>query len=134
MMKRLLGLGFVGFMIALAVVIGYRMSTDAMAVVIGVIFGVAASIPTSLLIIAATRRPAAEERRTRRDEPERQTPPIIVVSPGGLGNAWSSPPTSLPPPPPAGARRFRVVGEDGSLSTWDETMSAEGDAAEWDPW
>jgi hypothetical protein len=39
------------FSVALAVVIGNRMSTDAMAVVVGVACGVLASIPTSLLMI-----------------------------------------------------------------------------------
>ena len=54
-MRRIIGLAVVAGGITLAIVVGQRMSTDAMAVVIGVVFGVAASIPTSLLIVAATR-------------------------------------------------------------------------------
>jgi hypothetical protein len=44
------------FGLALAVIIGQRMSTDAMAVVIGVVVGVVASVPTSVLMVALLRR------------------------------------------------------------------------------
>lgn len=54
-MRKLTGLAVIIGVVALAVVIGQRMSTDAMAIIVGVVFGVAASIPTSLLVIAATR-------------------------------------------------------------------------------
>ncbi|MCB9131070.1 MAG: hypothetical protein H6647_09025 [Anaerolineales bacterium] len=54
-MRRVIGLTVLVAAVALAVVIGQRMSTDAMAVAVGVVFGVAASIPTSLLVVAATR-------------------------------------------------------------------------------
>ena len=75
-MKRLTGLAVVGGAVTLAIVIGQRMSSDAMAVIIGVVFGVAASIPTSLLIVAAT--------RGRRQETPRLSPdprPTIYVMP-----------------------------------------------------
>ena len=61
-MRLMIGLAIVAGGVTLAVVIGQRMSTDAMAVVVGVVFGVAASIPTSLLIVAATRGRRDESR------------------------------------------------------------------------
>ncbi len=123
-MRRLLGLGFIAFLVALAIVIGQRMSTDAMAVVIGVVFGVIASIPTSLLIIAATRRSAAERSSGERSYPERYVPPVIVVSPGAQQSSWL-PPTSNPPPlPPPSGRQFRIVGGDGWSEAWDDTVEA----------
>ena len=47
------------FGVTLAAIVGQRMSTDAMAVVIGVAVGVAASVPTSLLLVALLRRERA---------------------------------------------------------------------------
>ncbi len=126
-MKKLLGISLVVFVGTLAVVIGQRMSTDAMAVVIGVIFGVAASIPTSLLIIAATRRTANERPATRSSPPDRYVPPVIVVSPGGQESTWRPPGGTTPPLPSPSQRRFRIVGEDGSYRSWDDdSIEAEG--------
>ena len=123
-MKRLIPLILLGFGVALAFVIGQRMSTDAMAVVIGVAVGVAASVPTSLLLIALLRK----ERQPFRQEPSRempyaayppalpQQPNVIVLDPSqlaGMRNAQM--PTPLPPPeyaPDGGMRRLRVVGSD----------------------
>lgn len=123
-MKRLIPMMVLGFGIAMAIVIGQRMSTDAMAVVIGVAVGVAASVPTSLLLIALLRK----ERQSFRQEPPRempygaypaplpQQPNFIVLDPSqiaGIRNAQSQ--TPLPPPdvsPDGGMRRLRVVGSE----------------------
>lgn len=108
------------FVMVLAVIIGQRMSTDAMAVVIGVIFGVAASIPTSLLIVAVTRR-AAQDRamqgEQRYQQGQRAQPPVIVINPGGANaSPWFSP-FQQPALPPTmhgePTRRFHVVGDEG---------------------
>ncbi len=88
-MRLIIGLAIVAGGVTLAVVIGQRMSTDAMAVVIGVVFGVAASIPTSLLIVAATRGRRDESRYSSAaarsmgpdPRPPAVAPQIYVVSP-----------------------------------------------------
>ena len=115
--KRVLAAVGLVFVAVLAVIVGQRMSTDAMAVVIGVIFGVAASIPTSLLVVGVTRRVQErgmmEERRRYR---ERAQPPVIVVSPSGSNAApWFSPFQSPALPPSLHGeptRSFRVVGDE----------------------
>ena len=61
-MKKVLPLLMLGFGVALAVIIGQRMSTDAMAVVIGVAVGVAASVPTSLLLVTLCGAPQLPRR------------------------------------------------------------------------
>ncbi|HEY66483.1 MAG TPA: hypothetical protein G4O02_18180 [Caldilineae bacterium] len=127
-MKRVLAVSFVLFVITLAVVIGQRMSTDAMAVVIGVIFGVVASIPTSLLIMAASRRSSQDHSTMSPSYPDRYFPPVIIVNPNELGTRWapSAPgPESLPPP---SHRRFRIVGDDGEVDLWDDDFI---DARDW---
>ena len=132
-MRRVIGLAIVAGGVALAVVVGQRMSTDAMAVVVGVVFGVAASIPTSLLIVAATRGRRDEARYSSAaarsmgpdPRPPAVAPQIYVISPpmqhpSQAAAPWQIPGGMLPqlPPPQNGyfpadsSRRFKVVGED----------------------
>ena len=75
----LLAMGL-AFSVALAWVVGQRLSGEAMAVVIGVMAGVVASIPTSLIVVwFASRSPV---RRTPMDVPARPAPePRIMLMP-----------------------------------------------------
>ena len=73
-MKKLVAVILVAFAVTLAVVVGNRMSTDAMAVVIGIVCGVGASIPTSLLIMAVTSR-----RETREERGQASFPPVVIA-------------------------------------------------------
>jgi hypothetical protein len=134
--KRVLAGVAVVFVAVLAVIIGQRMSTDAMAVVIGVIFGVAASIPTSLLVAAVTRR--AQGRRVEEEwgPRERAQPPVIVVNPGGSQAApWFSPyQTPALPPSLHGepTRSFRVVGGE-EIAVDGESGDSRSEATSRDP-
>lgn len=125
MSRKWFGVGVTLFLITLAVVIGLRLDTEAMAVVIGVIFGVAASIPTSLIIVAIMWR--REQRAAygrngplRRAGKEALPPSVVIVSPGSVGPA--SPyrqPAYLPQSDWQGGqppRQFRVVGEPDEAS------------------
>lgn len=103
---KVVGLCAVAFSVALAVVVGNRMSAEAMAVVIGVVCGVAASIPMSALILAMSRRThsTAEGRR----EP---SPPVVIVTsqpPAQVQPTW---PASTSPAIPA-PREYRIVGDE----------------------
>lgn len=107
------------FVVSLAVVAGKQMSTEAMAVVIGIVCGVAASIPTALLLVVAlTRRD-----RQRLEEVERQArqasyPPVVVIQ-GGIPQSLPTGSQAgywpVPPPGPPMQRRFHVVGGDDLL-------------------
>ena len=106
-MKKVVTVAVIAFAVTLAVIIGKRMSTDAMAVVIGVACGVMASIPTSLLILAESGRRGEREVRQRRAD----YPPVVIVNPG------SNQPRYLQPPYPAPLiqgqeRQFRVIGDE----------------------
>jgi hypothetical protein len=112
--KRIGILLALAFVVALAVVVGTRLSSDAIAVLVGVVAGVAASIPTALLLIVVTRRGDADDEDDYYEERRRDSPPVIVVAPG-------SGPQMLPqyvggPESQFGAgparRRFRVMGYD----------------------
>lgn len=120
-MNKLIPLTLLVFAGVLAFVIGQRMSTESMSVVIGVVVGVAASIPTSLLIASLMRRaqPASPPPLESRPPPSAQ--PMIIVNPVAQtphltsGSGWQMPnqydavetPSLLPLP-----RRFRIIGAD----------------------
>ena len=105
--------GAFAFVIALAVVVGFRMSSEAMAVVVGVIAGVAASIPTSLIVVwLALRAQAAAAPPTPR---EPQEPRIIIVNaapPAPAAQPLLSPPSRMNPYAgvPQPPRQFTVIG------------------------
>ncbi len=125
-MKRVIIPVMLGFGVTLALVIGQRMTTDAMAVVLGVAVGVAASVPTSILLVALVRR-AQRESGGRLEPaqaaqaayalPPQQQPNIIVLNPGDLLGQRNGQSAYLPQPPvellqDAGLRRLRVVGDE----------------------
>jgi hypothetical protein len=107
-MKKWLAFLVVVSAVGLGVVVGNRLSVDAMAVVVGVVCGVGASIPTSLLLVLVMGR------RGRREEQRRMGyPPVVVVNSGSQGRYGPQGPY-LPPGPgwESAPRQFRVVGEE----------------------
>ena len=109
-MKKVATITLIAFAVTLAVIIGQRMSTDAMAVVVGVACGVLASIPTSLLILAVSGRRGGE----REVRQQRDYPPVVIVNPGNNQSRY------LQPPYPASQiqeqeRQFRVIGDEDAL-------------------
>lgn len=110
-MKKLWFLAAV-FLAGLGVVIGNRMSTEAMGVVVGVVLGVAASIPMVLIILLFLGR------RDKKEEERRQAayPPVIVVTGSG-----QTQPMRAPYLPPAnyggdGQRAFTLIGDEDTVS------------------
>jgi hypothetical protein len=101
------------FVASLAVIVGNRLSDEALAVLAGAVCGVGAAIPTSLIIVSVTRR----RTETRVQTPARQNqgayPPVVVVTPPGgqqqqMPRGWDMLPPSLSTP---ASRQFTVVGE-----------------------
>ena len=124
--KLIVLLGLVAFAVSLAIVVGQRMSAEAMAVIIGVVAGVSASIPTSLIVVWFALRLRAPEpqpveaRVMTEREPRPAEPRIVVVAPpapqpsyapSGYGRAYDPgmlPMAALPRQPMQ--RRFTVIG------------------------
>ncbi|MGD9100479.1 MAG: hypothetical protein PVF45_08360, partial [Anaerolineae bacterium] len=95
--------GAVAFGVALAVVVGVRLDQAALAVVVGVVCGVGASIPTSLLIVSLMRR---QDQKTWGERPRAvQSPPVVVVAPP---HAPQLPQPVRWPEPVSAQRRFTV--------------------------
>jgi hypothetical protein len=109
--------GFVAltFAVTLAVIIGNRLSDEALAVLAGAVCGVGAAIPTSLLIIAIMRRrdrPPEEwsnPHQPHPNQPQGVYPPVIVVTPSNAQQqpGWNGYPPSLTTPI---QREFTIVG------------------------
>ncbi|MDE3091258.1 MAG: hypothetical protein KGJ80_17960 [Chloroflexota bacterium] len=124
-MRNGLVLAGIAFAVALAVLVGNRLSNEAMAVVVGAVCGIGASVPVSLaLVIAASRNWGREEapRETGADYAARHyappPPQILVVSPpqaNVTGYPFASAPYYLPPTidaAPYGAREFKIIGDE----------------------
>ena len=116
----------VAFAVTLAVVVGNRLSEEALGVLAGAVCGVGAAIPTSLIVVAVSRRQRDEgssrqtgaREREMDYEPRHAYPPVVVVSPdrgqfqsqrwgGSGGGHLDYRPAS---PSPRKERRFTVVG------------------------
>ena len=114
----------VAFAVALAVIVGNRLSDEAMAVVVGAVCGISASVPVSVaLVIAASRnwgRDVAEGPRevgydygAHRYAP--QPPQILVVSPPAQAPyTYPSNQYYLPPGAPdvGSPRNFKIIGDE----------------------
>jgi hypothetical protein len=121
-MKRFLFIAGLVFVITLAVVMGVRMSPDALAVVIGIICGVMASIPTSAMLVWVMRQRDKQEAQLGQLRPYGgQYPPVVVVNGQGT-NGYTTPygATALTAgPPPATGRNFKVIGQENTETVGD---------------
>ena len=124
-MKKLLFIAGIGFVITLGVVMGTRMSPDALAVVIGIICGVLASIPTSAMLVWVMRqRDKQVEMQMGQLRPfGGQYPPVVVVNGQGTNGGYASPFAPIlsagTPPPPMSGRQFKVIGQENTESVGD---------------
>ncbi|MBN1219237.1 MAG: hypothetical protein JXM69_09945 [Anaerolineae bacterium] len=121
-MKKFLSITGTVFAISLAIVMGIRMSPDAMAVVIGIICGVLASIPTSTLLVWVMRQREKQlETQSGQSRYFNQFPPVVVVNgqgPNGYHNGTYAPPLPAGPISP-GSRNFKVIGQENTETTGD---------------
>lgn len=124
-MKRVVLLALVVIGCVVVWRLGGRLSADAVGMAIGILLGVLASIPTSLLILANSRqRKDHDDEQWERVAPERTQPiyqpPVIVLTghppPMVTPSSTVGQPIDAWPPQPS-ARHFKIVGE---LERWAE--------------
>lgn len=110
----------IAFAIGLAIVVGNRLSNDAMAVVVGTVCGISASIPVSIgLVIASSSNWGKSERARDVGDAygmyryaERMQPPVVIMSPQ-MPYGYSPNPYTLPAPmssPTIESREFKIIG------------------------
>ncbi|MBI3914374.1 MAG: hypothetical protein HY327_09350 [Chloroflexi bacterium] len=117
--KSLLLIG-IAFAVTLAVVVGNRLSNDSMAVLVGALCGISASIPACVALIIAMNRNWGRGNVQREEpaaypNPYRQPPVIFVAPPQAAPNAFTNTPYFLPPQLNDGAyptRDFKIIGEE----------------------
>lgn len=115
-LKVFAGLVALTFAITLALVVGNRLTNEALAVLAGAVCGVGAAIPTSLIIVAISRRQREEIHEEpltyqRGAYPQGAYPPVVIVTPQGgqpqQPYGWNGIPPSLST---QSQREFTVVG------------------------
>jgi hypothetical protein len=128
-MKNGIILAGIVFAVALAVTVGNRLSNEAMAVVVGAVCGISASIPMALgLSIAASQnwgRAPSDRQDYESRLPDRRgyapQPPVVIVSPPqhaerGMYPYANSPYSAYFPSTPNDItlqpRQFKIVGEE----------------------
>lgn len=106
------------FMLGLGAIVAYRLHSEAIAVVAGVVCGVAATLPISLLVLYAARRSQAQPASPAPAAPPTQPtqPQVIVVAPGlpQSQTGWpypSLPSAGEPPRPQRPPRDFTIIGD-----------------------
>lgn len=108
------------FVITLAVVVGQRLSSEAMAVLLGVIAGVAASIPTSLIVVwlaTRTQQQPVHRAEVRRNDSQPTERVVVIAQPQVQAPQQQQPwtPAVYSPQPPFAPhihqpRRFTIIG------------------------
>lgn len=121
-MKRFFFVSGVVSIAVLSIVVGTRISADAMAVIIGIVCGVLASIPTSVLLVWALRQRDRQLEMQAANPYQRMGhyPPVVVVNGQGT-NGYGS---MMPPVPTLtatanGSRDFKVIGQENTDSAGD---------------
>lgn len=114
------------FVVTLALIIGWRLSDQAMAVIIGVVSGVAVSVPTSLVVVWLAMQSRSGQARVVSSTAVPVPPQVIVVHatpPAPPSSPAQRSLTVLPaygaPQPTSidglamGSRQFTIMGDEG---------------------
>jgi len=125
-MKTLVAIVLAAAAATLVGVIAYRLSADALAIIVGVILGLAALVPTLVMVAILLRRSQGDDETRPMYQPQ---PPVIVVS-GGYSPPIAQQPQQAALPDPANAlipappvqpqRQFRMMGYEST-----ETMDVQ---------
>lgn len=125
-MKRFIGLLLMIFVGMAGWRIGDGLSSDALSMAVGVLFGVLAGIPTALLVLSSSTRKANDREPSEQNRgylgasyPSYTPQPPVIVLTGAAPHGYGPPapsdlrthPAAPAWPEPRSKRRFRVVGE-----------------------
>lgn len=133
-MKKILAIGGMLVIGIMTAVIGFRLSTDALSIIVGAVLGMAAILPTIVLVAFLLKK--NQESLTGHPQPMQQQPPVVVVSGGMMPPQYfqqqqppsQAPQAMLPPPRQSAPRQFHLMGyEDADhLEMSDDDWAAAG--------
>lgn len=119
-MKKFLFVVGVVFAITLAIVLGLKMSSDALAVIVGVVSGVLASVPTSAILVWVLRQRDRQIEAQMGQGYSGHYPPVVVVNgQGAHGYDQSNGSPLSVGPTPVGGRDFKVIGQENTETVGD---------------
>jgi hypothetical protein len=112
-MKRGIVVAALAFGVVLALVVGLRLETAGLGVLLGVVCGVLASLPVSLVLLWALAREREarqrlEERHWQAERPAAVSPPVFILNSGHQADPAPQFPLVGAPTP----RNFVIVGEE----------------------
>ncbi len=115
-MKKMLAIGFIVMAATMTAVVGYRLSTDALSIIVGAILGMMAILPTIALGAFVLKK--NQESAPQQQPPPPQQPPVVVVSGGMMPSQYfqpqqqqsPQPANMLPRPSQRPPRKFHLMG------------------------
>lgn len=133
-MKKTIAIGAIVVFSIMAGIIGFRLSTDALSIIVGAVLGMLAVFPTIALVAYLLKK--NQETLVSQQQHSIQQPPIVVVSGGMMPPQYFQPqqqpaqktPGLLPPPVQSTPRKFHLMGyEDAeSMELSDDDWAAMG--------
>ena len=127
-MKKVISIGVIVVAATITGIVGFRLSTDALSIIVGAVLGMAAILPTIVLVAYLLKK--NQEAAAHQLQSHHQ-PPVIVVSGGMIPNQFMQPqqqpaqqPGLLPPPSQSAPRKFHLMG-------YEDTDSLEFNEEEW---
>ncbi len=113
-MKKTLVIGLIVVLAIMTGVVGFRLSTDALSMIVGALLGMAAILPTILLVVYLLKK---NQEAVVHQQHGVQHPPVVVVSGGMMPPQYfqtqqQTPGTAglLPPPTQSTPRKFHLMG------------------------
>jgi len=118
-MKQTFAIGGIVLVAVGTAVVGFRLSTDALSIIVGALLGMAAILPTLILVGYLLKK--NQEVTPTGPTAGYQQPPVVVVSGGMMPPQYfqqtqqqpaPSTPALMPPPAPSSPRKFHLMGYD----------------------
>ena len=113
-MKKIIVIGVITSVAVMTGVLGFRLSTEALSIIVGTILGMMAVLPTIVLVGFLLKK--NQETTLNQAQSVQHQPPVIVVSGGMAPHAFFQPPPPqnqpaiLPPTSQTAPRRFHLMG------------------------
>ena len=128
-MKKVFVIGVMILVVTVTAIVSFRLSTDALSIIVGAVLGMAAILPTVVLVAYLLKK--NQEAITNQLQTQHQ-PPVVVVSGGMLPQQLMQQPQQqatqqpglLPPPSRSMPRKFHLMG-------YEDTDSLEFEEEEW---
>jgi len=120
-MKKFIAVAIIVVLATMTGIIGFRLSTDALSIIVGAVLGMSAILPTIAMAAYLLKKNQETAQQQQHHIPQ---PPVVVVGgmmpaqymPGQPQQAAPGTAGMLPPPASSAPRRFHLMGYDDAES------------------